>query len=524
MSYFMRRRQASVASRHRRLLETQKASPEKDGTARTNRRTRQGRVGPLRSTFSWDPDSFCSDTESSVVSSDVEKPLTPLSSVVVDLTGKCDHETEGLADVNPAQRHKDVVLLSSGEEDRIKRPELQKLRQSSLALLSVGKISLPLRSKAEDILETLRPKKGASGQKLIPDDTFTSLIESRGCFDSQLDDTHSEDSVVSGPSSPHSAPISLRCRECKRLFTKMRRQGPPKTKKRDHNPASLSCDEWFLIKTWHPQRRRQVKGRLWVHLKRIRTLAMQHLAAGVTNTTWVPCSRPHVFLQRNLRCCRRMSSMLGGSSDSKAKTHLRRRHRTKNLWPPLGAKKRNKKKSLEKDGTSRHLLTLDLTVSDNSSEDKPANEDTHRTLLPKQGEVLSGKSGCLDKQGGCDDLEGTRRVLKFDDPLNALPVETQRPMQGLVRKGAGRKLHKGQADFRVKDWDRSRAGNMLCEDLNEFRTPPDLSIVESKIAGKSHPSLFSSGHSSNGVQRGSFRSMLAAFEKSHNRIIKESHN
>ncbi|KAL7854980.1 hypothetical protein SRHO_G00171700 [Serrasalmus rhombeus] len=488
------RRKASVVARHRQeqhLKKNLKVSPKKDVMTKTNSRSRQCNVGHGPRTFSWDPDNFCSDSDSSIVNND-DKPVTTLASVV-DLTGN----------VSPAQSSERVVLLSSGEEDKVHRLESEKLRQSSLA--PVRKISLPLKSMAEDTLQML---KDSLGQQLISCNPSKSLTESHECFDSQLDTTTSEDSVRSGPSSPYTPLTSPRCTECDKLFTKMRRLGSPRTKKRDKDPSSLSCDEWLLKKAWHPQRRRHVKGKLWVHLKRIRMLAVKHLAAEMTNASPL-CSRPHVFLQRNLHRCRKMSSMLEDQSERKVKSRPRRL-KAANAWPPLNAKYRRqkKRKSSEKDSTSQHLSSLDFTIVTNTMEDKrPAKDDAQHTGSQRQKKVLkkqnfSDMRNVLDEQTGCYSLEGTRRVLKFDDSICT--------------------FQRKNSDFTGKDC--TGAEKVLCEDMEDFRTPPDICIVESKIVRKSHLSLFSSGHSPHRAQKGSFRSMLATFEKSHNRIIKEFHN
>ncbi|KAL6469189.1 hypothetical protein MHYP_G00227130 [Metynnis hypsauchen] len=489
--------QASVVARHRQeqhLKKDLKVLPKKDVMTKTNSRSRQRNVGHGRSTFSWDPDNFYSDSDCSIENNDVDKPvITPAS--VDDLPGN----------VSTAQSSEHVVLLLSGEEDKVHRLESEKLRQSSLTPVPVRKISLPPKSVAEDTLQTL---KDSPEQQLISCNPSKSLTESHECFDSQLDTITSEDSVRSGTSSPHTRLTSSRCTECNKLFTKMRRLGPPRTKKRDNDPSSLLCDEWLLKKAWHPQRRRQMKGKLWVHLKRIRVLAAKHLAAEMTNA-WPLCSRPHVFLQRNLHRCRKMSSMLEDQSESKVKLR-RRRVKARNAWPPLNAKypRRKKSKSSEKDSTSQHLSDLDFTIVTNSMENKWLAKDyAHHTGSQRQNKVLkkqtfSDMSDVLDEQTDCYSLEGTRRVLKFDDSICTFKIKN--------------------SDFTGKDC--SRAEKVLCEDLEEFRTPPDVCIVESKIVEKSHLSFFSSGHLPHRAQKGSFRSMLAAFEKSHNRIIKESHN
>ncbi|KAB5559392.1 hypothetical protein PHYPO_G00028450 [Pangasianodon hypophthalmus] len=147
------------------------------------------------------------------------------------------------------------------------------------------KIALPVGSKAEDTLKTLWMTKDTSGHMCLSDSL------SKSCAESPLDGSGSEDSVVSGPSSPSAALHSLRCRKCERLFSKMRRQGPPRKKQRDDDPASLSCDEWLLNKTWQPQRQQQPRGRLWVHLKRIRLRAAKQSDDAMANKAWSRSAR-----------------------------------------------------------------------------------------------------------------------------------------------------------------------------------------------------------------------------------------
>ncbi|KAI4900591.1 hypothetical protein NFI96_017262 [Prochilodus magdalenae] len=503
---------SSSMKRQRHPKRDLKVSPK--DAVKTNSRSRQSNLRQGQSTFSWDPDFFCSDSDSSLVSTDVDELLTPPAPVVVDLTTKCDSDTNCLVNVSPAQSKEDnVVLLSSGEENKAHKSKSKTVRPSTPASILLRKISLPLESMAEDTLETVRLNKDSSGQKWTSYSPSKSYTGSHNGFDSQVYETLSEDSGNSGPSSPHTAPIPLRCTECEKLFTKMKRQGPPKTKKRDKDPTSLSCDVWLLKKIWCPQRRRQVKGRLWVHLKRIRNLAVKNSTAEMPKML---CSRPHIFLKRNLRRCRERYAVAGGASKSKTKSH-RRRHRATNAWPPPNTKhRRPRKRKYAEDSVSENLSTLDFVTS--IMEDKLLKkDDAHHTGSQQQEKVLKIQTvSCLNEiKQDSDGLEGTRRVLKFDDSLNTVAIEPQKPMQGPTHKCAGRTLHAGQADFTVRVWDHSRSKGVLSEKLKEFRTPPDLSSVES---GRS------SGHSPHGAQKGSFRSMLAAFEKSHNQVIKESHN
>nr|XP_023998877.1 uncharacterized protein LOC112076271 isoform X1 [Salvelinus alpinus] len=107
------------------------------------------------------------------------------------------------------------------------------------------------------------------------------------------------DSIVSGPSfvvqaTPLSLPPGL-CLTCQRLHREAkRRRHPPLDKLTDNDPTSLSCDQWVLMKKWTPRRPQNVKGRLWIHLGRIRHREQ-------TRGEQPACSRPHIFLQRNLR-------------------------------------------------------------------------------------------------------------------------------------------------------------------------------------------------------------------------------
>lgn len=341
---------------------------------------------------------------------------------------------------------------------------------------------------------------------------------SKSCAESPLEGSSSEDSVVSGPSSPSAALHSLRCTMCERLFSKMRRQGPPSKKQRDHDPASLSCDEWLLNKTWHPQRRKQSRGRLWVHLKHIRLRAAKQSDHDMANTAWWLCSRPHVFLQRNLRRCK---TMFGKPSKSKAKSRNQQRNRAKStICLRSGNYQRSKrKKSSEKDDTPEHLSPVDLSTT--SEDELPGNDRTRREGVPRletiqSKQCVSDTSGFMDTHADCSGLEGTRRVLKFDTFPKAVLAETQKPKHYLVNKSAGGKLHEGPADFEVKNGHCPRRQDELpCEDLDVFRTPTDLFSADLKITRKSKPLR---------PRKHSFRSMLAALGHGHKQIIKESHS
>lgn len=89
---------------------------------------------------------------------------------------------------------------------------------------TVQKISLAPCAMAEDTLEKLKLRANTSESK--------NESESRGEI---LDESSTDLTVVSGPSSPcHPVDtVTVRCRECEKLFAKMRKQPTPEKKSRD---------------------------------------------------------------------------------------------------------------------------------------------------------------------------------------------------------------------------------------------------------------------------------------------------
>lgn len=224
--------------------------------------------------------------------------------------------------------------------------------------------------------------------------------------------------------------------------------------------------------------------------------------------------------------------MVGGPSESRTMPHRRRKSRANNAWPPLAARyrKQNKKPPLDKHCTSQHLSTLDFTLATDITEGSlPTKKDARHTGLQRQEKFIKKQSDCdvsglLDKQPDCDGLEGPCRVLNFDASFSTLSTNTQKTRQDFVHKSAKRKQNEDQTDFTVKVWDHRRSENVHSKVLEEFRTPPNLFSEESEIVRKSRSSLFLPCYSSHGAEKSSFRSMLTAFQKSRNQIIKESHN
>lgn len=149
--------------------------------------------------------------------------------------------------------------------------------------------------------------------------------EAVGILSFGLDGSNDESGSESSSSSIVSGPSTLcydkrdydLCSACQKLYEKAKRlKTPMKSKLLDNDPESLTCDQWVLRKKWKPRRLPDVRRKL---------LSQVRLDDGVT--TWQreqssPCSRPHTFLQRNLR--------RASSSAEVKKTRRRRRKRRGN--------------------------------------------------------------------------------------------------------------------------------------------------------------------------------------------------
>ncbi|XP_050978046.1 uncharacterized protein si:ch211-227n13.3 isoform X2 [Labeo rohita] len=373
---------------------------------------------------------------------------------------------------------------------------------------AVQKICLAPGSMAEDTLEKLRERAN------------TSAIESQEELECILDESSTDLTVESGPSSPCRSVDTVRCRECERLFNKMKKQPIPIQKSRDTNPASLSCDVWVLLKKWRPhRRRRREKGLLWASLSRIRKLLAGDFDCAVVNRPQTNCSRPHVFQQRNLRRCKHLLSIQTNLSITKAKSRHRKRSRSL-VWPPLAGWKSSVKRKPSLNNTlSQQLSPLDLSVSV-TQEDKllvddkisRLNADLKQTSDASSKQRTTNVRGKLNKQEVSDGVDGTRRVLKFDDMPETVAVET------VERRKSPRQKHKRGAIREAQNEQQEE----ISEDLDGFRTPTDLFSMKPKIKRGNQKKVSASGVTKPAVQKPNFMSMLATLVKNQNQIIKES--
>ncbi|XP_018532971.1 uncharacterized protein si:ch211-227n13.3 isoform X2 [Lates calcarifer] len=150
-------------------------------------------------------------------------------------------------------------------------------------------------------------------------------IADKGVDESDDDCCSVNSSIASGPSLlPHTSkqrPAQGLCSACHKLYQRAKKmKAPIKNKLLNNDPKSLTCDQWVLIKKWMPRRLPNARGKLLIHVQRVtkKLRVKKRLKQHVGESS--ACSRPHTFLQRNLRCCVRATV----KNDRKKKTRRKR--------------------------------------------------------------------------------------------------------------------------------------------------------------------------------------------------------
>ncbi|XP_061791303.1 uncharacterized protein [Nerophis lumbriciformis] len=130
-------------------------------------------------------------------------------------------------------------------------------------------------------------------------------------------------SYVAAPKKRTSAGL---CSACRKLYQRAKRlKKPMKDKLLDNDHTSLTCDQWVLLKDWHPTRLPQSRRKLSTSLREIKRKKKQQDEAENV------CSRPRVFLQRNLRRPRKQPA---------TKIKQRKRRRAQSQGPCVAKKSR----------------------------------------------------------------------------------------------------------------------------------------------------------------------------------------
>ncbi|GLD51375.1 uncharacterized protein AKAME5_000444600 [Lates japonicus] len=170
-----------------------------------------------------------------------------------------------------------------------------------------GVVNTDKRSK-RDIIDIINDTRDASVAE--KDEGKFVAIADKGVDESDDDCCSVNSSIASGPSLlPHTSPRKQRpaqglCSACQKLYQRAKKmKAPIKNKLLDNDPKSLTCDQWVLIKKWMPRRLPNARGKLLIHVQRVtkKLRVKKGLKQHVGESS--ACSRPHTFLQRNLRCC-----------------------------------------------------------------------------------------------------------------------------------------------------------------------------------------------------------------------------
>ncbi|TRY98866.1 hypothetical protein DNTS_030257 [Danionella cerebrum] len=382
--------------------------------------------------------------------------------------------------------------LDTSQSDRVHELEDHASEKSSTFVKGieaepVQKVSLGPGAMAEDTLGNLRFITNVS----------ESSLESQE--DLMLDGSSADLTATSGPSSPHNpAYDDVRCTKCERLFAKIsskviKSQESPKKKSRDKDPSSLSCVEWVLLKKWHPQRAHcRERGLLWTSLSRIRENSVQGFGFSDVCRNNTNCSRPHVFQRRNLHHCKYLKTM------AKSKKHRKR----KQHWPPVpGWNPLYKKKGLRKNTTQQLYLCVTKKQKLEVLAEEPGalvKEDLLR--IPEDSSKTRICAQSTKKKEVSEGLDGTRRVLRFDQTTQTLAME-----QTTIPQKSGDAANDSQEELPM--------------DLNYFRTPQSLHNVKPNIKQRERKV---SAEGETGTTNQKFGSFLAIIVKGQNRIIKES--
>lgn len=194
------------------------------------------------------------------------------------------------------------------------------------------------------------------------------------------------------------------------------------------------------------------------------------------------------------------------------------------LWPPVGGRKSSvKRKSSINDTLSRQFHPLDLSVSATQGDKLTVDDRISRLKADhKQNSDASSKQRrtfvqCkLNKQEASDGIDGTRRVLKFDDTPETVAVETAEQRKSPRQQRERGEIREAQNVFQQKRQEE------LFEGSEGFRTPTDLFSVKPNNKRGNQKKASASGDTKPAVRKPDFKSMLATMVKNQNQIIKES--
>lgn len=335
-------------------------------------------------------------------------------------TENCESPLRGLNGYSSPVMSNLVLLSDSNESSTARSHTISELVLDSESE-DDGQALILSMSQSSDL--RLSPELSTTPLSLIPSlsnsQNSTSAMNSGDVEDGNVsDDSHC--SITSGPSRPPQPVAQGPCTHCLRLYMRMRRQ-PQRTRSLVKDPACLYYDQWWLLKPWRPQGvhgPRRVRGKLFEHLPLMWQRAKVQTERDLADECEV-CTRPHVFLQRNLRQCKRPRPKSLNQTQARKKARSRQGRRSVNHWPPLGGgrrARRRKSKSTEggrprtgrpqREETDRgHKLSAEEHPTFDLTEDCSTEE--HASLSPGRLQDMNTdieSSGFSDEHGGANTL------------------------------------------------------------------------------------------------------------------------
>ncbi|XP_072296458.1 uncharacterized protein [Eucyclogobius newberryi] len=242
-------------------------------------------------------------------------------------------------------------------------------------------------------------------------------VADEGVDHSDDDQVSVSSSVLSGPSRPYNPsddkPLTL-CPACRKLQQRVKRMKKPlKDKLLDTNPKSLTCDQWILLKPWRSKKKLDSRKNLFGLAQLIRKLRVVKKGKEKKELAIeIECSRPHLFLQRNLR------------------------HGIKN--PIMKEKKKNQRKRAREDSQGPRVAKQKRTHSNHQpiGNSRMHNTEPIRNSLSHNNSV-DPMSTTSSFDSGPDDSDLTFRLPPVTVPSEASDSFNDFPNQTVPKRGGG---------------------------------------------------------------------------------------
>ncbi|XP_028283525.1 uncharacterized protein LOC114449880 isoform X2 [Parambassis ranga] len=308
-------------------------------------------------------------------------------------------------------------------EEVIQRRLRSRRRRTDLKKAEPGETTVADEGKVRDILDVIN---SSHDVECVSEDEekITEITDKR--LDDSDEECHSVcDSTASGPSLAYrqtlKKPSQNLCSSCRKLYQRAKRiKKPIKSKLLDNDPMSMTCDQWVLIKKWAPSRVPITRRRPLSHIQLLKKISVKQREQYASEEGLSTCSRPHTFLQRNLRCCLKLQE-----KKEKKKSNRRKRRRDDSQDP----RDRKQQRRHSNNGTQHIRISClddDLNSSGPNTEDcinqetdDPMDTDLTIELIPTRVTMTTAKPAELQSK-----QKTPRKTRGFKDLLSQLRGNT----------------------------------------------------------------------------------------------------